>query len=702
MKLPEVQIKSVESLGRNSLGAVGGVASATAGLANAQASVINSFAKVAGTMAETQDRIEYDQNTADYKSNLENWQMKYGAKKSFNGEEIAGMVGENVNLKENISDDSGGSKSVYRKNIPAYEVYGTMLSKKMEGLQKSYSGNIRNNTLKGEFVNSTTALRDQKMLKQTLRAAEEQHQQERTNAKVRIENYAKSGQLKEALFEAEKFNGTNEEREQLAGASFKKVEQYQYGEAVRTENMELMATSLATLQSEDYYTSGVLTEAENIAEQNQLKSAMARLASKNDTGEKVYKQGVIQQAETTVKAMKKGYIPKADEINGLMADVARLELGTQFENLKFAAKHAPGISQLRTIPRQQSNAFINEYVKQFKGAEAFEIRDYMNNAAKQMDREVEKDTVQYLLDNNMASVPAKDDPLFFRKMTDIFKTSKGKLGKSSGILSDAQADEYVEKFKDASSGDLYSFAQTVNKQLTPAEQEILYRQLNSRGVGDMVVMGDLAARNNLVGAQLLFKGKALRADPNRKIMPAVSKFKVSQKAIGALYEGQPKMQEYISKAVLDIYAGLTEGSPNTSSVDSGKLEEAMQLAIGATGEFNGQLLRMPSSDVTAEKFATDLRRTAPAWIDELGSVAGMPSDKVLSEINNGNFKLRNSPERGVYIVETLAGGQLALPDDGSGIPKPFYFRYDENMPVAEEARRTNVHTSRRVAARQNK
>jgi len=219
MKLPEPIIGRVQTLGRNDLGAVGGVARAKAGLAGAEAKLMGTLADMSGRYIERKENMEHDSEVSRYMDRSRAWEEQWGVKEFASADEIEGMIPKgSVNLTESIPDGKGGISEVRRKNIPQYEWYGTAQNQYLQSSMRASVDNISNNNMKTAFTQNMNEYNGKKSLDAAIRSSQAQFKHVRTVVKARVEKQAKRGNLDEALIDiADNYEGTDSEKAALTG-----------------------------------------------------------------------------------------------------------------------------------------------------------------------------------------------------------------------------------------------------------------------------------------------------------------------------------------------------------------------------------------------------------------------------------------------------------------------------------------------------
>jgi len=487
----------------------------------------------------------------------------------------------------------------------------------------------------------------------------------------------------------------------VAGAR-KEDEKFIYRESIRTEDLEAIDSSINTLQSAEYLKNGALNSDEAVAEVKKLRTAQTALGVKNGNSMAMLKASKRQEVEVMVKAMYNGFIPGVKDLGELGQQLFELGLAPELENLKFASKHAPGIHKLKYVSPKETSKYINEYSSQFKGAEQAVIREKLQSSAAKNRAAIENDTAQFMADNKIVDLPDVQDDKFWQKMMGIYLAGVNNYGVSSGFLTDAQTVELSQKMGEATPNQKADFARDILGQVPLPLAEIVFKQLGYKNVPDMVVIADMARRGNDADIKLLVQGAAIRSDPNQKVMPPMAQFTDVQVSLVQLYPDQPTMQSYVMKGVLDVYAGLTT---TPGLLDDAALEDAQEIVMGSRATFNNNIVILPE-DIDESQFRGWGKRIDPAYIEKSGGVEGMDATTVVGQINEGHFKLINTPDRGVYLIETNMG--LILGDASSfeanrndpTVPAA-YFRlvFDESAVIARPLGGPIIASQKRQARR---
>lgn len=276
MKLPSVQYRSVESLGRHDLGAISALASAEGAKGRAIQQASGQIAKVANDYRERRENAEYNEVLATMKASISEWESKFDTKQTYTADELGDIPVDVVPRMETGTDELGITYSTRRGDIPAYEVYPHLKKNFLDGLVEEQANKISNVHLRKQFLTTSKPFIADKMMRATVAAEEAQQVYIQT---VYMEGAKKAAQLQDidtAKFYVEQMEGLSpvEQRalvEELEGIS----ESAFYDEAIRSPDQETIMLARAALEEPSY--DGTLTEAERQSTIKDLNDRMEQL-----------------------------------------------------------------------------------------------------------------------------------------------------------------------------------------------------------------------------------------------------------------------------------------------------------------------------------------------------------------------------------------------------------------------------------------
>ncbi len=275
MKLPQVQFRGVESLGRNDIGAISNAIAAESASGKAMQNAATIIASVSGDYIERKENGEYNEQVASMSVELSQWQAKHNAKDFYSSTELGDISGDDVPRVETGTDDQGVQTSTFRDNIPAYEVYPYILANKLEGMIKDKAAKISNPRLRNEFLEKAGIDAADRVMKATVAAENAQKKYTYELGVYNAGQAAQSGNIELATFLIDQLETDQLDKDTLIKDADSQVENYQVTQSIRSTDPETVMTMRAILDDENY--DGALTEEQRQGAINDLNSRLTFL-----------------------------------------------------------------------------------------------------------------------------------------------------------------------------------------------------------------------------------------------------------------------------------------------------------------------------------------------------------------------------------------------------------------------------------------
>lgn len=272
MKLPQVQYRAVESLGRSDLGAVANKANAQSQHGQALQAMTNAVAQVSADYIERQENSEYNRNIAEYSVEINEWMARNNAKKAYTSDDIPPSIPEDlVPRTEKYTDDNGAESERPRDYIPAHEVYPLLLAKKLEGMIKTRAEKISNPILRNSFVNKAQMNASESVMNATVAAEEAQRAYQFEEDYMSAGTAADAGNLAMAQFLVDNMEDLSPvAKEKLMLEMEGRVEVYEVSQSIRSSDPETIMTMASLLDDPNY--SGSLSEKQRQSAIHDLKN----------------------------------------------------------------------------------------------------------------------------------------------------------------------------------------------------------------------------------------------------------------------------------------------------------------------------------------------------------------------------------------------------------------------------------------------
>lgn len=245
MKIDAPQIRQVESLGRNNIASVGGIASAKGARGDAQSQALNYMAKVGKEFIERKENAEHSASKTNTMIRFNEVEQSLNSKEFFTSKEASALPAGAVRLKNSDGSD--------RNDIPAYEVVPYLMEEAQRKIIEQESGGISNPMLREDYMGLANGIASKTNLKYAVKAAQDQrtyYKKYDTDASIQL---AISGQRVAALKQIEENPDFNElERIQLDRTINETWEWEQDSRILNTENIEAIKRRYDELKNPSY------------------------------------------------------------------------------------------------------------------------------------------------------------------------------------------------------------------------------------------------------------------------------------------------------------------------------------------------------------------------------------------------------------------------------------------------------------------
>ena len=265
MKLPDIKYRSVETVGRHDLGALGAVANAVGQKGRVMQQGMEAVSAVTEDYLVRKQNAEYDDQIASMQIEFSEWNTKYGAKDFFTSEEVVefGLSDHLIDRFETTTDDGGRQVTLERKSIPAYEVYPHILSAKLAGMTADKVEKISNPMLREEFERKAAVNEANLNMQAAFNAENQQEKFILEKGILEYQNAADRGDAIAALFYIDGLATDDLHKEKLVQDAYYRAEFSDVSSAIRSNEPETVMAMLSMLTDPQY--SGYLSEDERQA-----------------------------------------------------------------------------------------------------------------------------------------------------------------------------------------------------------------------------------------------------------------------------------------------------------------------------------------------------------------------------------------------------------------------------------------------------
>ena len=491
MKLPRVEYRKVESLGRADLGAVGALAGAESRKGQVAQQTANMFADLSANYIQRKENAEYNDQVASMQVEMSEWQGKYTAKDFYTADELGNISEEAVPRMDITTDDLGNEIQTSRNFIPAHEVYPHMLKQKLDAITMEKSEKISNPLMRQEFLRKAGVNSADMMMKASIAA---ENAQEAYMLKLGIDkasDAAEGGDIAAAQFYIDELETDELTKKGLIEKAEVMAEGYHVNQAIRSTNPETVMAMRALLDDENY--SGNLSEAQRQGAIRDLNGQLVELDS-----------------ERTAEMAKQHEVAYSDANAAIdSGDFTNLEIEEGFARYKENENDPTGWDGAeRTALRGRLTAFNNRNRDFNNRAEAG--ADLLNGGADPYDADHQKNIDAYVEKNQITDL---------RKLEDIvMKTSimpqvvENHLNSNAANGEPAEATKALEMYGRLVDSDAYKV-----REMGPEAKEIFSDAhiLNRGGVNPVRAL-EIARENARLAPELKeqrkINYKALEAD----------------------------------------------------------------------------------------------------------------------------------------------------------------------------------------------
>ncbi len=174
MKLPKVPNRTVQSMGRANLSAVGSVASAVGRSGQVDQGIFDQMAKLATDFIVRKENAEFNTQKTDMHTELMQFKEFHAVKTTYTAEEAAGAPNNAVSKTISTVDGKGVVVTQVNDEIPAYEVYPHLLEQQQKAMIKNKASKITNPRLREQFIQESEIIAANNNLRAGVAAADAQ------------------------------------------------------------------------------------------------------------------------------------------------------------------------------------------------------------------------------------------------------------------------------------------------------------------------------------------------------------------------------------------------------------------------------------------------------------------------------------------------------------------------------------------------
>ncbi len=687
MKIANVQINQAESFGRRSLGALSAVDKAQQAKKRAGANIAEATLDIAKDYLNTRLDMNADENVSEAMDSLTEFKKNNQETQFYDAEDLKDLNLEGVRLYDPGNDDTGKEVEHLRKNIPAYEVYPALLDQKIKGVAETYSEKIISPKHRAKFDESMEKYYRDQTLQALTQAQKSQVKQEKIDTQKRAQSYAMDGNKQAALEQLKLFKGSDKEKADLLTDINQESEKNGYREAIRTEDVPKMQSALKNLTEQGYKERGDLTTDQNLTEQAKLNAKLGQLKARSGTYTKQYRAGVQQTANDTISSLDDGILEGVNNIKVLTTELSRLGLDDLALKVERSAKSAPVVVGMYQTNPANYPAMIDQYTnKVASGVEKTAIRADLIEKSEAVEARLSKDAtgvyVERIIGND--KLPPIGGDSYFAEMLNYSKQASDLYQMDTQPLPDMVANQLADKLKNQTIKEkLLVIEQVAGQVRTKADQDKLFKQLDSNGAGNMNVYADIMDRGEGATIETIDAGQALRRDKSMKLLHTDIDALTNAQLFTA-FPLESQRRGYV-EAVKDYYAkaAADAGKFNPDRTDKGILSESIKAVVGNVVSYEGRSLLLPDNDIDARGFSRWIRGTSGKYLDDLGGVYMFDSNDVMEQLRLGNYQLRQTTVRGEYAIVNEQGNFFASKEDPT---KNFILRYEKVRPTRRVGR----------------
>lgn len=309
MKLPAIQHRQVQSVGRHDLGALQTLSNAVGQQGRVLQQGMETLSQVTEAYLDRQQNAEYDDQVTSMQIEFNEWNSQYGAKDVFNAEDIAesGIPDHLIRRYDTTTDDYGKVVKTERDNIPAYEVYPHLLRNKLAGMAADKAEKISNPMLRAEFIRKAAINEANLNMQASFNAENQQEKFMLDKAIFDYQNAADRGEMSSALFYIDGMATDDLHKKKLTEDAIYRVEFSDVSGAIRSNDPETVMAMRSMLTDPQY--SGSLPEAQRQAAVGALTTKLKILGADYET-EMLQQEGI--RVINLVEGIKRGESSQAE------------------------------------------------------------------------------------------------------------------------------------------------------------------------------------------------------------------------------------------------------------------------------------------------------------------------------------------------------------------------------------------------------
>ena len=281
MKLPQVQYRGVQRLGRVNTGAITQEANSILATSQTQQQTMGMLAGVAADYIERKENAEYNEVLTSYSMELAEWKSRHDAKQFYTSEEIGEGIPEDV-VPRTVTgtDDDGVQFTEYRDSIPAHEVYPHLLQQKLQGMIEEKANRISNPAMRNAFIQKAGVDASDMMMRVTVAAEQQQQAYTLEVGTNRAQEAADKGDIVSAHFQIDQLETDEETKRLMKEDAWARVEIFQVTQAIRSSDPEHILEARSRLEDEKY--DGDLTEGQRQQAIRDLDNRLTQLAAETN------------------------------------------------------------------------------------------------------------------------------------------------------------------------------------------------------------------------------------------------------------------------------------------------------------------------------------------------------------------------------------------------------------------------------------
>lgn len=586
--------------------------------------------------------------------------------------------------------------------VLAAEVYPEMYKRAMESAINEASLIIEDGTFRSEWVADANGVAVAANSRNQVKANKDISKQIFEDQKLNYQNALSRGDPRMALAIVkdmrESATGSDEELKFLELKAKKAGETNTYEEFMVAEDVTMMAEFVQFLKDEKNYrkNGGELDDGERLLWKHKLETEINRINRVNSSLIKSEKKMIEREVKITIQNLLDGNASDLDQIADLVNRSTKAKVSpATIQNLRTALQFASANDNQNKMSRFDRDEFADTFIKRsnLKDFEKVELKRRLDESNNRQISKENNDTMQAASDAGFVKL----SPIDAERPNELamqFKLRKQQMDIvqenyeifNDDMLTKAEAASISSRVNLLPAGDKIKYLQATTFAMGE-DAALLYDQLNIDGtVGSLAIAGITSiygtedqSRAIIMGGEYLKNNKEEANQVNKNLDPR------TRKELGTAFYYAGGTQSAVKDAVKNAYVHyvLSSGGDILSSgVDDDAYDKAIRAATGGMISFGFDVIQTPAYGVTQNDFEDWIERIDPKYIDELGGVAGMSSERFLSTLKDENFKLVGDGH-GQYIVTRNDTTPLENQTKGGS----FRLIYDPDKVLAKKKRK---------------